>query len=230
MGSKVQAELGNAAEESLTIAPCLQHCPGLGFPIMAVPECVFFFPCSLERYFWFFLPWEVRWSQRQKWFPLRALSLPKGYPRLFSSSSFSKLVRNISSLFLSPKQCETVLLLSVQVCTWLLNTLDIWKWWTEADKVGGTLVERFQVWSQGWIEWSSSTNCFSPGFLRKAQMIISISWSQTSINNMTWSEGNIWVEYNRKWERELWWTKKCTHGNSLVVQWFRISLPMHVVC
>ena len=40
MGSKVQAELGNAAEESLTIAPCLQHCPGLDFPIMAVPECV----------------------------------------------------------------------------------------------------------------------------------------------------------------------------------------------
>lgn len=84
MGSKVQAELGNAAEESLTIAPCLQHCPGLGFPIMAVPECVFFSPLLFRDIFGF--------SSYEKSAILEAgmittespSPLPKGYSRLFS--------------------------------------------------------------------------------------------------------------------------------------------------
>ena len=130
MGSKVQAELGNAAGVSLTrpghIAPPpphpgLRHCPWTRPPCHHDHPQVHFLPTpsNLQSHFWPFIPREVRWSQRQKRSQWQPSCLPKETPQGYFPPRASATGRKCW-LFISSgvqKQWEMLLFLSMQVCT-----------------------------------------------------------------------------------------------------------------
>lgn len=120
MGSKVQAELGNAAEESLTspgrIAPAFSTALDWASPSWQ-SQSVFSFSHPLFREaFLVFPPMRSQMVPEAEMIPTESLLPSKGIPEVIFLLKLQQTGEKYS-LFLSPKPCETLLLLSVQVCT-----------------------------------------------------------------------------------------------------------------